>query len=169
MGIGLMADKKYKPTQAQSDLADRISADTYGQTGFIIPTGRCGAFSAVPMRNWTGLWSDKPADDLVWLAVASRVNEIIRLDHSWTLGFCRKPHEPWGFVTEPYTTSVLSIKDDVRKAADLLEDWAIRIASYPPQESAWNAPHCTPIAVTFMKDCWPDTIRAAFRWLADHA
>jgi len=160
---------KYKPTKAQLALANRISQDTYGEKGCIVPLTRCGEFCAFPMLNWPGFWSDKPADELVWMAVAARVNDVIRLDHSWSLGFCRPPHEPWGFVSEPYTTSVKSLEQDVQQVSDLLESWAIRVAAYPASEAAWNAPHCTPIAVTFMKDCWPETIRQAFRWLADHA
>lgn len=99
------------------------------------------------------------ADQQVWsvpfYAVAERLVDATEhgniIDHAWWLLSADGVGEPWGFVTEPYS-SMAETQRLAQLVGEQCADWWIRIEALPKERSAWYPGHCTPLVVTVERD-----------------
>jgi hypothetical protein len=58
------------------------------------------------------------------------------------------PHEPWGFVSEPYL-EFAQAQAIVTPALTRTRGWAVQLRALLGERSAWNPPATLPIIATF--------------------
>jgi hypothetical protein len=148
--------------QRQRALAQRIGMQ-FRDTAKLIPLDYPGEFSlGLPLHDLTP-WYDEPICQLVWQVVARRLEDIHHvIDHAWLFGFRDPPHEPWGFVTEPYLDA--DPQQVVEAATAAMDGWGVAFHWLPKDASAWNPGRCTPI-IAISEHGWLDTLmRGTLRW-----
>jgi hypothetical protein len=129
----------------------------FRDTAKLIPLDYPGEFGfGLPLLDLTP-WYNEPIDLLVWQVVAQRLADLAPIhhviDHAWRFGFRDPPHEPWGFITEPYLDA--DPQQIVAAANEAMGEWGVAFHWLPKEASAWNPGRCTPI-IAISEHGWLD-------------
>ena len=101
-----------RPAHRQPTLQDAFAKKVgveMASTPNLIPGGRHSSFWVPDLpasSQGVSMICTERLCDLAMAAVARRIDEYNAhwhvIDHQWSLLYADKPHEPWGFVLEPY-------------------------------------------------------------------
>jgi hypothetical protein len=167
-----MADEVKAGEKRQRELVFKIEDAVTDRKGVpkrlirhFIPFGRHGSFCPPPMPL-NDNFLDSRMCDAAWWAVGSILGEFPILDHAWLFGPSDGAKEPWGFVTEPYTTYVAA-SVAVERARRVTDEWGVGYFVFDRSLSSWNPGQCTPIVAYVRSGYFRVFITAAIKWMLD--
>lgn len=142
-----MASRRFSWTQVRGR-RHRLVERLRDELGFEFPLQAGGTFAIIRF-NPPSL-ATEPLYRVPFYVVAERLQRAaamkLVIDHAWWLEAGVPPHEPWGFITEPY------LNEEVAQNLGAFlgrkyEDWGVTVCVLAKAESAWNPGRCVPIVV----------------------
>lgn len=133
------------------------------------PLTRHSGLHAPPMpldEIWLPQSCDARMIDVAWGAVVQQLRNSTDspvIDHQWSFGFADPPHEPWGFVTEPYL-DLPTARALVLAIGSEIGHWGVDLNALDPSLSSWNPGACVPIVATLRPQGIGSLVRHGMAW-----